>query len=277
VSSRGTFRGVYCSLVDSVDFQRLSPRARHVFLTARLGPQTGPAGIFRYYPDVLAEQTGWSVKEIKGAVGELVDEGWAQLEDGILWLVNALKYDPNLRLNNAKHITAVENWLASLPRRSIVLRFCVYYGLERLSHSLSGYLSQVGSQEKEKEKEQEKEKKTETLPPSPLSGGAAAEAVWATPENLVALYNAEAPDNVSAVEELSAKRRDKARRALRQYPDEGWWKEVFAQYRRSRFLRGLTPPRPGHTSFRPDFDWLISVGKNGVENFVKVHDGMYAD
>lgn len=113
--------------------------------------------------------------------------------------------------------------------------------------------------------------------PSPRAEEAVGVAPWGRPEDLVALYNAQAPDNVAAVEELSEKRREKAKKALRQFPLEAWWREVFVQYRRSKFLRGLTKPAEGHGSFRPDFDWLLSVGKNGIENFVKVHDGMYAD
>lgn len=100
---------------------------------------------------------------------------------------------------------------------------------------------------------------------------------WGKPEDLVALYNSQTPNNVPAVEVLSEKRREKARKALRQYPAESWWQEVFLQYGRSKFLRGLVPVRAGHEGFRPDFDWLLSNGKNGVENYVKVHDGMYAD
>ena len=135
-SPRGAYRGVYCSLVDSLDFQRLSARARHVFLTARLSPQAGPACIFRYYPAVIAEQTGLLLREVDSAVNELVESGWAQLEDGIMWLINALRYDPTIRLAHPKQRIAVERTIQALPVRPIVLRFCDYYKLESLSKSL---------------------------------------------------------------------------------------------------------------------------------------------
>jgi hypothetical protein len=100
-------------------------------------------------------------------------------------------------------------------------------------------------------------------------------AAWPTPEALAHLYNTEGPDNLPAVETLSLKRREAARRLLRQFPARAWWGDVFAEYRASRFLSGKTAPRPGHDAFKPDFDWLMQNGKKGAENAVRVHDGVY--
>ena len=76
---------------------------------------------------------------------------------------------------------------------------------------------------------------------------------------------------------LSAARRKKAQQYLAAFPAEAWWREVFRQMHRSRFLRGLQPKSPGHASFVADLDWLLSKGKDGSENAVKVHDGKYHD
>lgn len=100
-------------------------------------------------------------------------------------------------------------------------------------------------------------------------------AEWPSPEALVHLYNTEGPDNLPAVETLSLKRREAARRLLRQFPARAWWCEVFAEYKASRFLSGKTPPGNGHGNFKPDFDWLMQTGKKGAENAVRVHDGVY--
>lgn len=100
---------------------------------------------------------------------------------------------------------------------------------------------------------------------------------WGTPEALVALFNAETPDETPAVTTLSAARRKKAQEYLRQFPEEAWWRELCAQIHRSRFLRGLTKKAPGHETFTADFDWLLSRGKDQTENAVKVHDGRYQD
>ena len=51
---------------------------------------------------------------------------------------------------------------------------------------------------------------------------------------------------------------------------------MFVRIHRSRFLRGLVK-RPGHEGFVADLDWLLSKGKDGVENAVKTHDGRYQD
>jgi hypothetical protein len=79
------------------------------------------------------------------------------------------------------------------------------------------------------------------------------------------------------VETLSEQRRKRARRWLKAFPERAWWEDLFGEYRRSRFLSGRSPPSPGHESFRPDFDWLLSNGRSGTENAVKVHDGAYRE
>jgi len=92
----------------------------------------------------------------------------------------------------------------------------------------------------------------------------------------VKFYNESAPKECPPVKSLSEKRRLKAKKYLRAFPQQPWWQETFANLTRSRFLRGLKN-NPGHESFVADFDWLLSVGKDGTENCVKVHDGKYTD
>jgi hypothetical protein len=103
------------------------------------------------------------------------------------------------------------------------------------------------------------------------------DAKWGTVEALASLYNHSAPDNVPAVESLSAKRRARGRAALLQFPERQWWIEVFEEYRRSKFLSGRSKATQGHEHFKPDFDWLLGNGRGGTENCVRVHDGAYAD
>jgi len=101
---------------------------------------------------------------------------------------------------------------------------------------------------------------------------------WGSPEALIERYNSHTPDETPAVVTLSPERMKKAREYLVRFPKESFWLETFGQFHKSRFLRGLTPPRNGHKSFKPDFDWLLSKGKEDqVENCVKVHDGRYLD
>jgi hypothetical protein len=58
------------------------------------------------------------------------------------------------------------------------------------------------------------------------------------------------------------------------FPDAGFWHQVMAEYQVSTFLQGRRPSA-GHERFRADFDWLISRGKDGLENCLKVCEGKY--
>lgn len=109
-------------------------------------------------------------------------------------------------------------------------------------------------------------------PPSPSSAGG-----WGTPEALLQLWNEATPDECPAVDGLSDGRRGRIRAALKQFPTRDYWQAVMAEFSLSKFLRNLTPRRPGHESFRADFDWLLQRGKDGVENYVKVAEGKYRD
>ena len=67
----GLWRGVYSSIVDHPDFQRLSPEARLVLLVARLGTANNIASIFRFYPQVLEHQTGLTADQLETAIRQL--------------------------------------------------------------------------------------------------------------------------------------------------------------------------------------------------------------
>ena len=131
MGQRGVYRGVFSVLLDDPDFQVLSAPARHTFLTLRLCAQAGPACIFRFYSAVLCAQTGYSVKAIERALKELEKGTWLLREGPVIWLRNALRYDPYLRLSDTKHMKAVEKWISGLPRVGLVLSFCDYYQITR--------------------------------------------------------------------------------------------------------------------------------------------------
>jgi hypothetical protein len=101
-------------------------------------------------------------------------------------------------------------------------------------------------------------------------------AVWPSPEALVALFNAETPPSVPNIRTLSPARRKKAGHVLTLFPNAEFWHQVMAEYHISNFLQGLQPSI-GHERLRADFDWLMSRGKDGMENCVKVHEGRYRD
>lgn len=102
-----------------------------MLLTLRQCSQAGPAGIFRYYLEVVSAQTGLTSKMSARAMRELEAAGWIEVEGVVVWIKNALRDDPHIRLADDKHRTAVERAIAALPRQAIVLRFCDYYQLAR--------------------------------------------------------------------------------------------------------------------------------------------------
>jgi hypothetical protein len=267
--SRGVYRGIHSSLLDDPDFQRLTPRARHVLLTVRLCVEAGPACIFRYYPEVLCRRTGYSRRHLNDALTELEQAQWIVLDADVLWIRNGLRHDPHIRLSNPHHVDAAVRQIEALPSSSarLIAKFCQYYkigkAIDTLPHSPEG----VPPQEEEKEEEilQEKEKEKDCAAHAAL-----------TPTQLIDLFNKLTPTQTPAVLTRSPERLRKARASLQRFPSEEFWRETFAMFHRSEFLRGLTKPTNGHTSFVADFDWLLSRGKDGTENVVKVHDGRYA-
>lgn len=124
-------------------------------------------------------------------------------------------------------------------------------------------------------KKGKKVKKTTTTRQVPLLGsnGAGSDPPWGTPEALVALYNASVPEGHPRARVTDGRRKN-ARASLEQFPDREFWAQVFAEIGRSDFLRHGSKDRP---NFRGDLDWLLTKGKDGTENAVKVAEGKYRD
>ena len=131
------------------------------------------------------------------------------------------------------------------------------------------------NQEQEQEQEQE-----HISPPSPSfcsMGDEAKASNGLSPERLIALYDEETAEELPAVEKITPARLKKAREYLRLFPDEDFWHRVFAETHRSRFLQGLAPQDGRSSPFKASFDWLLSKGKDGIENCAKTYEGRYRD
>lgn len=133
---RGTYRGIHSALLDDVDYQRLSPDARLLLLTVRLCKGAGPAVIFRYYPEVLARQSGLKISRIASLLAELARGRWIEYDEAIVWVRNGLRYDPMVRTSSWKHRRAIEQAISELPKHAIVVRFCEYYEIAKPIDSL---------------------------------------------------------------------------------------------------------------------------------------------
>lgn len=113
-----------------------------------------------------------------------------------------------------------------------------------------------------------------TRPPAAASEDVADAAM--SPETFVALYNANVPEGIPQAQVLSAERRKKILLYLQQFPDRDFWLACFRAPCTSAFLRGETPGN-GHGRFRMDLNFLLSKGKDGIENCLKVYEGRYMD
>jgi hypothetical protein len=101
---------------------------------------------------------------------------------------------------------------------------------------------------------------------------------WGTPLALAALWNEISPPECLNVVALTPARIEKARKYLKMFPDQPWWREAFAEVALSRFLRGLdNNPNGGHKNFRATFDWFLQRGQDNTENCVKAYEGRYRD
>lgn len=119
------------------------------------------------------------------------------------------------------------------------------------------------------EKRREDKDEDNTSPPKLVEA-----AKWPSPVLLIKLYNERTCGDFSAVEKVTDGRLKKAKAYLHQFPQESFWCEVFDEMNKSLFLRGQAKPN-GHGSFRADFDWLLTKGKDGTENAAKVFEGKY--
>jgi hypothetical protein len=133
MSERGDYRSFYVSFWDDPDVHSLTDRAYRVLTT--LKGTLSAAGIGVVYLAQLAERCGGLERDaIEEALLELEvpkpgsDFGWIVRERNVVWIVNALRYEPNLTSNSAKHRTFVrDRLLAPLGNRPIVNNFRRYY------------------------------------------------------------------------------------------------------------------------------------------------------
>lgn len=169
LSDRGVYRGIYSSLLDDPDFQRLSASARLTLLTLRLCRDTGPAAIFRYYPEVIMCQTGLSGAALTKALEELSQAVWIAIEEPVVWVRNGLRYDPMMKPEtNELHRKSIERHVNGLPKRQIVLNFCDYYKIakpfDRVSIGSRVPLPSEDDSEKDSDPEKDAERRRVSAP-----------------------------------------------------------------------------------------------------------------
>lgn len=125
MSERGEYRAIRRVLLDGPDFQKLSERARWIFVVLKIN--LGPAGIDVFYPEALvaqlAAQSGAPAEGVRAAMDELEAHGWVAREANVVWIKGQLKNDPHVKQADKKHCKAIQRHVSGLPRLAIVAAF----------------------------------------------------------------------------------------------------------------------------------------------------------
>jgi hypothetical protein len=170
-SERGYYRGLYSAIFDSPEYLGLTPDTRDLIVYLRMSPQYNQPGLFLFYREPVLKHTGDPLELIEKGLQELQETKWIKQADGLLWIVNGLKYDPMISLNNENHRIGIIDALKGLPRSPLVAEHIKYYGLTQDVLALpngigdgmvqgigNGMVHHMGHQDKDKDKEEEKEK-----------------------------------------------------------------------------------------------------------------------
>lgn len=126
---RGTYRSIYTTLPDEPQFQDLTKDARGALLIMKISRDSTMAGIFIYYREPFEARTGQTRRELALSLEELEAKKWIRREGRIVWIRNALRFDPKVNLENKIHRATVLKLLDGLPQQPIVDEFKIYYGL----------------------------------------------------------------------------------------------------------------------------------------------------
>jgi hypothetical protein len=124
---RGEFRAVHQALIDSPEWEELSPEARLTLFVVKL--RLGSLGIRVLYTDAVAHGTGHDADAVAATLDELRRGNWLTWERNVYWLRNGLRFEPSLSLSNENHRLSISRQLLSLPKLPIVNAFAAYYGL----------------------------------------------------------------------------------------------------------------------------------------------------
>lgn len=255
IDNRGVYRAIYTNLWDDPDFRSFPAEVKLVFLNIRTSPLSNMPCIYPFYVEAIEKQTGLQRKTIEKALDTLCNTRWIAIQDGIVWVRNGLRYDPNISLGNQLHLKAIKKILQGLPKSKLVSDFCAYYGID-LSYDIPNrdgmaYPMPITEPEPEPDTEPEPDPDPDKVPLEPLQA-------------IVDIFNSLCP-HLPRVTEVNQSRKSKIKTRLKEHPDISWWKEAFRKADEISFTG-----KDGK-EWRPSFDWLFENDRNAV----KVIEGNY--
>ncbi len=94
-----------------------------VFFWLKFSRENNLINLFPLELPAFASRHNLTVKQVETALKELYGIGWVEYEDGLIWIVNGLRFNVNASLSSDKIITAIHYILADLPSAPIIQRF----------------------------------------------------------------------------------------------------------------------------------------------------------
>ncbi len=262
-SDRGVYRSIYVSLWDDPDFTPLPSASKFVLIYLRTSPLSNIPCIFRFYREAILEHTGLKPEAVESSLNTLCDTHWIEIEKGIVWIRNGLRFNQTVSLRNPKHVEAIRKILIGLPKLEIVKKFCTYYGIPIPYDIPSEIPIREGIEYPmpitEPEPEPELEKNIVRIPYSEIRS------LWS--EILPECIQPH-PKNTNWYPNFKSRYLEDPKRQ-----DVSYWQDLFRiLIRGSPFLMGQVEPTNGHRRFKLSIEWLMNRA-----NFYKVIQGAYTE
>lgn len=124
---RGSYVSVYTVLLDSPEYDALSPNAAAVWWALKLCPEANQCGVFRVFDDQLSHRSKVPLEWVPGALQELQATDWIRLAGRWVWIRNHLRWNPSFNPNNPNHVAGLITKISGLPKIPLVREFVSYY------------------------------------------------------------------------------------------------------------------------------------------------------
>jgi hypothetical protein len=132
VSLKGEYRALYVAFADDTDVHALTGDAFKLLVLLKLSLPVSGIGVI--YPSKLCDQVNCDRAHLDVIMAELERpksgraRGWIVREKNVVWIVNALAFEPGLTPTNANHQKYVQKLVAQLDeRQNIVSEFKTAY------------------------------------------------------------------------------------------------------------------------------------------------------
>jgi len=234
-NDKGYWRAIYISLWNDKEFQALSPNDKLVLLNIRTSPLSNRACIYPFYTEAIRKQTGLPECAIKDSIDMLKLTGWIEEEEGIVWVKNALRFDPNISLKSIDHVTKILTDIKGLPKLKIVQDFLEFYGLSNYPDSEEDNKAPVVKSKEEKD----------------------------SINRIVNAWNLLCGKVLPVVTFLTDVRMKHLKARMSEEPNFEFWEKLFKRIVITPFLLGENDRK-----WRANFDWVINRN-----NLVKIVEG----